>query len=331
MIPLRRRIGDLAVSESFFERPIPNSPYVSPDHYWGLDAEGQPTARIVDCRRGAELVTPVPKPRKRRFRAAGHPETVFDGSDRLPIEEREHSSAPIINEIRGYVEAWHNPPNRNPWQVTPETTRLLRGWRHHRFENLRPFYCQIEAAETAIWLAEVASDRGAASAKIWTYLRGANKAVRPELFGVALKLATDAGKTKVMAELIRLADRQLAVGDLMRIKNIVVLNDEAHHCHREKPQAEGSEKLRGGAKEGGREQRVGANASLGHRDLSNASSALPPSTSSQRRVFHARLRLGVRMTPDCMIEEKVEPARRGMSVAALFEDSWKGYMSWRRL
>ena len=36
-----------------------------------------------------------------------------------------------------------------------------------------------------------------------------------------------------------------ACGDLMGLKNIVVLNDEAHHCYREKPQAEDGEKLKG--------------------------------------------------------------------------------------
>ena len=40
------------------------------------------------------------------------------------------------------------------WQVTPETARLLEHWRHHPFNNQRPFFCQIEAVETAIWLTE---------------------------------------------------------------------------------------------------------------------------------------------------------------------------------
>jgi type III restriction enzyme len=40
-----------------------------------------------------------------------------------------------------------------------------------------------------------------------------------------------------------------ACGDLMGLKNIVVLNDEARHCYREKPQAEDGEKLRGEEKE----------------------------------------------------------------------------------
>jgi len=61
---------------------------------------------------------------------------------------------------------------------------------HHQFNDLKPFFCQIEAVETAIWLTEVASDRAAAGAKIWTHIRGANKEANPELLRIALKLAT---------------------------------------------------------------------------------------------------------------------------------------------
>src|SRR5262249_41396768 len=42
---------------------------------------------------------------------------------------------------------------------------------------------------------------------------------------------------------------QRACGELMGLKNIVVLNDEAHHCYREKPQAEDGERLKGEDKE----------------------------------------------------------------------------------
>ena len=34
--------------------------------------------------------------------------------------------------------------------MTPETARLLQHWRHHKFAGIRPFFCQIEAVETAI-------------------------------------------------------------------------------------------------------------------------------------------------------------------------------------
>ena len=41
---------------------------------------------------------------------------------------------------------------RNQWQVTPVTARLLKHWRHPCLGSVRPFFCQVEAVETAIWL-----------------------------------------------------------------------------------------------------------------------------------------------------------------------------------
>jgi len=54
------------VSESFFDRPILNSPYAYPGRHWALDDDGQPTSLIVASRRRSELITPVPMPRKRK-------------------------------------------------------------------------------------------------------------------------------------------------------------------------------------------------------------------------------------------------------------------------
>jgi type III restriction enzyme len=50
----------------FFERPIVNSPYEYPRQHWELDEAGQPTGRLLDRRRRAEFITPIPKPKKRR-------------------------------------------------------------------------------------------------------------------------------------------------------------------------------------------------------------------------------------------------------------------------
>src|ERR1700737_4307401 len=52
--------------ESFFERPILNSPYSYPPRHWELDEDGQPTNRLIETRRRSELITPAPKPSKRR-------------------------------------------------------------------------------------------------------------------------------------------------------------------------------------------------------------------------------------------------------------------------
>ena len=117
---------------------------------------------------------------------------------------QDYDPIPIINEIRGRVEAWRRlPPER--CGVTPFTARLLRHWREHDFQARRPFFCQMEAAETAIWLAEVVGCPGggpAAHQDIRNHLNGANERANPELFRIALKLATGAGKTTVMAMLI---------------------------------------------------------------------------------------------------------------------------------
>src|SRR5690606_37579637 len=75
-------------------------------------------------------------------------------------------------------------------------------WRHHQFQGVKPFFCQIEAVETAIWLTEVAPKLGPRGAKFWKHIEGANAQANPELMRIALKLATGAGKTTVMAMLI---------------------------------------------------------------------------------------------------------------------------------
>src|SRR5205823_4311955 len=214
----------------------------------------------------------------------------------------------------------------------------------HEFSGIRPFFCRIEAVETAIWLMEVAPDL-AAGKMFLEHLANANNDANPELMRLALKLATGAGKTTVMAMIIawqtinaerhpqskrftrgflvvapgltikdRLrvlqpndpdsyyASRELVPGDmlgevnrakivitnyhafklreridlskggrsllqgrgeelntletegqmlqrvmpdLMGLKNILVLNDEGHHCYRAKPGAEDEEDLKG--------------------------------------------------------------------------------------
>ncbi|MEM9522807.1 MAG: DEAD/DEAH box helicase family protein, partial [Pseudomonadota bacterium] len=62
--------------------------------------------------------------------------------------------------------------------------------------------CQVEAVETAIWLTEVAPKIGAQGKRLVAYLKGANEQANPDLFRMALKLCTGAGKTTVMAMLI---------------------------------------------------------------------------------------------------------------------------------
>ncbi len=327
------------MSNPFFERPILNSPYERPKRHWELDSEGQPTQRIVEARRKAEFFTPIPTPRKRKGTKT-QDAIIFDEGKSLSTKEQQYEATSIINLTRSQVENWRSLPNPNDWQVTPETRALLQHWRHHKFSNLRPFFCQIEAVETAIWLSEVAPHMGKSGKAVLDHVANASASANPQLMRVALKLATGAGKTTVMAMLIAwqsvnaarsrqskhftrgflivtpgltIKDRlrvlqpsdpdsyyaaselvpedmlddvrkakivitnyhafqrrerielskggrlllqgkggaeldtletegqmlQRVMPELMGIKNILVLNDEAHHCYREKPRAEG--------------------------------------------------------------------------------------------
>ena len=184
----------------FFEQPILNSPYAYPARHWELDSQGQPTQRIIENRRRAEFITPVPKPRKRKG-SGQQQQFIFDEGAGLSTQQQQYDPTPIINALRQRVDQWRAIPNAAHWGVTPETARLLEHWRHHPFNNARPFFCQIEAVETAIWLTEVApNDR---TGKVFLeHLANANHDANPELLRLALKLATGAGKTTVMAMII---------------------------------------------------------------------------------------------------------------------------------
>ena len=189
------------MADRFFEEPILNSPYTCPAQHWELDASGQPTNRIVENRRRAEFITPIPKPKKRRGEAQQR-ELVFDEGKGLSTEEQQYDPTGHINELRRRVDRWRELPNSADWKVTPETARLLQHWRHHPFNNIRPFFCQVEAIEAAIWLTEVAPKLGKEGRTFLEHLDASNEAANPGLARLALKLATGAGKTTVMAMLI---------------------------------------------------------------------------------------------------------------------------------
>ena len=192
----------------FFDRPIINSPYEYPSQHWELDDERQPTQRIIESRRGAEFVTPIPKPRQRGRARGGQQQFVIDEGLGLSTQEQQYDVTGAVNEIRRHVGQWRNIPGPNNWGVTPETARLLLHWRKHNFSNYRPFFCQVEAVETLILLTEVAPRLSAADRRVLDRLADVNQEANPELLRVALKLATGAGKTTVM-DRHRLQPREL--------------------------------------------------------------------------------------------------------------------------
>ena len=188
---------------TFYEQPILNSPYKEPALHHALDEDGQPTDNPpVSGRRRSELITPVPKPRKRRKKPDPEQASLtLHADDGISTDEQEYNPTPIINEIRSRVKEWRGLPSQNDWGVTPATARLLHHWRHYDFQGIRPFFCQVEAVETIIWLTEVA--RGQKRYKhFWDHIQGANEQANPDLVRLAMKMATGAGKTTVMAMLM---------------------------------------------------------------------------------------------------------------------------------
>jgi len=170
--------------------PSLNSPFKKPSRHWELDSKGIPTGRCKEDRRPSAYIVPVPQAR----RVSGQQEFAYDVEGSANTKTND-----LVNRIRERLDAWRSlPPGQ--WGVTYETARLLTHWRNIARE--RPlFFCQVEAAETVIWLTEVApsnkafQDLAEAAAKH-------SEAANPELLRLAMKLATGAGKTAVMAMLI---------------------------------------------------------------------------------------------------------------------------------
>ena len=189
------------MADRFFEHPILNSPYAYPARHWELDQSGQPTQQVTESRRRAEFITPIPKSKKQKGKGAQQ-DLVFDEGLGLSSQEQRYNPIPIINDLRRHVDIWRSLTDVADWKVTPETARLLQHWRHHNFSGIRPFFCQIEAVETAIWLTEVAPQLGKKGQDFLDHLAAANEEANPELMRLALKLATGAGKTTVMAMII---------------------------------------------------------------------------------------------------------------------------------
>jgi type III restriction enzyme len=169
--------------------PIINSPYEPPTCHFELGSAG-PTGTLLPGRRPSESYIPAPTSRKRR-RA---PQQALDFD--VTGERREKNT--LINDIRREVERWR----ANNWNgVTPYTRKLLAHWAAGPPTRDDPvLFCQREAAETAIFLAEVAGRHGTADYR--RRLEPQNQLHNDGLPRVGLKMATGTGKTVVMAMLI---------------------------------------------------------------------------------------------------------------------------------
>jgi type III restriction enzyme len=168
------------------ENPIINSPFTEPARHFMFNDDGI-TNEIQDARRVSSYFVPIPKPRKKGTQALLF-ETEWT-QNRLKEND-------FINRVREQVRIWRM---GGYVHITNTTRKLLTYWTNPDRER-RLFFCQIEAVETAIYLAEVAKNYG--DGWIEDVLIKENEAANQDLFRIAFKMATGSGKTLVMAMLI---------------------------------------------------------------------------------------------------------------------------------
>ncbi len=173
------------------EQPILCSPYEEPDAHW-----------IYDTETGEASQNPV------RREAGYWYKTERTGTEQIQmrfVQEEERDDLPLVNALRADVKRWRESNYRNATNVTRE---LLNHWRRDDKER-RLFFCQIEAVETVIWLAEIRSGGKRVSfnpqftdADLKKLADPPDDSDLPKLTRYGCKMATGSGKTVVMAMLI---------------------------------------------------------------------------------------------------------------------------------
>ena len=171
------------------EQPILCSPYEEPNAHW-----------VYDTLTGEAVKQPG------RREAGYWYKTVRTGSNQLQLfQEEERDDLPLINALRTDVKRWREVNYRN---ATPVTRELLRHWARDDLLR-RLFFCQREAVETIIYLAEIRqggkrigftpqfTDKNLAE-----LVDTPNEPDISDLIRYGCKMATGSGKTVVMAMLV---------------------------------------------------------------------------------------------------------------------------------
>ena len=172
------------------ENPILCRPYEEPCKYWQYDLE-------------TGKADPVPG-----RRPAGHwfrDTPTAQAQQRRLFTEESWEELPYVNSLREDVRRWHRSGYRN---ATNTTRKLLRHWRREDLPR-RLFFCQIEAVETIIYLAEIRMGDKRTSFNPRFLDDDLGRLVdapldprMPPLTRMGCKMATGSGKTVVMAMLM---------------------------------------------------------------------------------------------------------------------------------
>lgn len=172
------------------EKPILCNPYEEPTEYW-----------LYDQGTGLASRAPGRRPAGYWFRTG---RSMPDQQGSLFAEEN-WEELPYVNSLREDVRRWRDSGYRNATNVT---RRLLRHW-WREDKPRRLFFCQVEAVETVIYLAEIRMGGKRTAFRPRFTDSDLDKLVDspaddalPSLIRLGCKMATGSGKTVVMAMLI---------------------------------------------------------------------------------------------------------------------------------
>ncbi|MBN1512018.1 MAG: DEAD/DEAH box helicase family protein [Phycisphaerae bacterium] len=208
--------GDLPIQP--VEKPIPCSPYEAPSLHWQYDRITGEASKMAGRR-----------PARYWYK------TKDDVAGQLTLELAEGQDDLVtVNQLRSDVARWRE----SAWEgATPITKELLRHW----WSPDRPrrlFFCQLEAVETVVYLAEILHSgrrpRFKPEFPLADLAKLTDMPAKPDLLPLiryGCKMATGSGKTVVMAMLIAWAfcnrgrtpsDERFASGVLVCCPNLTV-------------------------------------------------------------------------------------------------------------
>ena len=175
------------------DRLIINTPYEEPRRHWRYDR----MTRGFDLAEGR--------------RPAGY--VVASDDSRAFDDPGVFVEIPLVNAIRPRVKAWREAGYPG---VSAVTRRLLRHWHERDESDQRLFFCQLEAMETLIWLAEAAN-----AEKVGVEVPSDGGPFER----LCAKMATGAGKTIVMAMVIawQVLNKVAQPQDVRFSKNVLVV------------------------------------------------------------------------------------------------------------
>ena len=182
------------MEQTTIDRLIINKPYEEPKKHWKYNREKRKFSREPGRRPAGYLI------------ASGDSKTFDDPGIFVEI--------PLVNRIRPRVKMWSEAGYPG---VTSITKRLLEHWTDpEEFESRRFFFCQLEAAETLIWLTEAPD-----SEKVGIDIPGDGGDFRR----LCAKMATGTGKTVVMAMVIawNILNKVAYPQDTRFAKNVLVV------------------------------------------------------------------------------------------------------------